>query len=250
MKHKLIKANANGNNFIIINQKKIERKFIIDICQKYNTDGFISLNSSNNNEIIMDYFNNDASWETLCINGLTCVGLILNNQFKKNTFLITCGAKSYKIKIHNNLIKIEVPEPSYKSKEINVENYNGFYIDSGAKHFVIEIKNKWPNKSQLLKHAKKIRYNIKKFPNGINVNFFKMVNAQTIKVQTYEKGVEKLMSSCASGSYAAAYHFIKTINFNTNITIINNGGTYNIKFGKNCKKNYIINKAKFKIINE
>ena len=67
---------------------------------------------------------------------------------------------------------------------------------------------------------------------------------------TYEKGVEKLVDSCGSGSYAAAYHFVKTNKLNNKILIINNGGSYTINFDKNYVKNYIINKGNFELINE
>ena len=43
-----------------------------------NIDGLITANIETNN-IVMDYYNNDGSWETLCVNALKCVGLLLNN---------------------------------------------------------------------------------------------------------------------------------------------------------------------------
>ena len=46
------------------------------------------------------------------------------------------------------------------------------------------------DKKQILNLAKKIRYNTKTFPDGVNVNFYKVVNHDTIEVKTYEKGIE------------------------------------------------------------
>ena len=184
MKIKITKANANGNTFILINNipKKslINSSIISDICNQYNTDGLIMLNSSNINNIIMDYYNNDGSWETLCINGLTCIGLLLNNTLFKKKFEINCGSSIYSINIlKNNFIKISMPEPKYKSKKISVENLEGFYIDSGAKHFVTEIDSKWPSDNEIENIAKRIRYNKKLFPDGINVNFYQVFDTQS-----------------------------------------------------------------------
>ena len=249
MKIKLTKANANGNSFILINNipKKslINSSIISDICNQYNTDGLIMLNSSNINNIIMDYYNNDGSWETLCINGLTCIGLLLNNTLSKKKFEINCGSSIYSINIlKNNYIKISMPEPKYKSKKISVENLEGFYIDSGAKHFVTEINSKWPSDNEIKNIAKRIRYNKKLFPDGINVNFYQVFDTESLKIKTYEKGIEDLMQSCASGSYACAYHCHYKNMLKGNIKIINPGGEFEISFNKDYTKNYITNKAK------
>ena len=108
----------------------------------------------------MDYYNNDGTWETFCLNGLTCVGLILKNKFSNKSFIIKCGPKKYKLNILDDKnVRIELPKPEYKSDKIKFDNYEGFYIDSGAKHFVIELKKKWPIKKKLIELARKIRFN-------------------------------------------------------------------------------------------
>ena len=50
----------------------------------------------------------------------------------------------------------------------------GNAIDSGAKHFVIAYDKDWPNNNKLEKLSKKIRYNKELFPNGINIDFYKI----------------------------------------------------------------------------
>ena len=43
------------------------------------------------------------------------------------------------------------------------------------------------------------------FPYEINVNYYKVIGSNTIEVKTYEKGIESMMQSCASGSFVCAY---------------------------------------------
>ena len=248
MKIKITKANANGNSFIIINSLKNndtfinnKHKIIIDICKKHNTDGFIILD---NQEIItMDYYNNDGSWETLCVNGIICSSAFLNNQVSIKKILMKCGDGIHEISKINNQYKVSMPNPKYKSKEIQVAGKKGFYIDSGAKHFVVEQKKTWPDDLKLTETCKKIRYNKTLFPDGINVNFFKIINETTIEVKTYEKGIENLMNSCASGSFACAYHYHKNNNLKMDIKIINDGGNYFCKFQNNYQNNFIFSKG-------
>jgi|TARA_B100001029_G_C15031007_1_gene436947 diaminopimelate epimerase len=244
MKIKITKTNANGNSFIIINSLKNnetflknKHKIIIDICRKYSTDGLIILKTKP--DIIMDYYNNDGSWETLCVNGIICSSIFLNNQKSIETISMKCGDGIHEISKINNQYKVSMPNPKYKSKELQVAGKKGFYIDSGAKHFVIEQKKIWPDDLKLTETCKKIRYNKALFPDGINVNFFKIKNETTIEVKTYEKGIESLMQSCSSGSFACAYHYFKK-NLNIkDITIINPGGNYLCSFNINNENNYI-----------
>ena len=249
MMKKIITGNANGNTFVIIenNDYKISTNLIQELCLQYKTDALIHLKNIHLNTLSMDYYNNDGTWETFCLNGLTCVGLILKNKFSNKSFIIKCGPKKYKLNILDDKnVRIELPKPEYKSDKIKFDNYEGYYIDSGAKHFIINLNSSWPDNTELVKNAQKIRYNLNKFPNGINVNFYKVINHNTIEVITYEKGVEKLMDSCASGSYAAAFHFHTGQN---EIFIINKGGRFSVQFRSSIKKSYLLNKGQIEYTN-
>jgi len=247
MKIRITKANAHGNSFILINNiiniDLINNKIISNICSKHNTDGLIILDSSDTNNIKMDYYNNDGSWETLCVNGLLCTGELLSNIYSKNSFDIHCGDGIHTINKDNNLFNISMPKPIYKSKKIEVENIQGYYIDSGAKHFIINHEGMWSNDDIIINTSKKIRYNKELFPEGINVNFFKIINKNTIEVKTYEKGIEALMNSCASGSFACAFHYHHRYNINSDINIINKGGSYVSIFTNDYNNNFIASKG-------
>ena len=247
MKTKITKINANGNSFVIIKNQGdnnlLSKISIKKICNNYSTDGLIIISHKEDNKFIMNYFNNDGTWETLCINGLTCSSLLLKEDLSEGTLFIESNHISYPIEIqHNNKVKIKLPTPKYNLKKIKLNNIQGSYINSGAKHFIIEVKD-WSSDTQLIALAKKIRYNKTIFPNGTNVNFFKVLNQTTIEVKTYEKGVEKLMDSCASGSYACAYDFYTNKKDGNKITVINPGGKFDIILNHQTQNYYILNSA-------
>mgnify|MGYP000521823236 FL=1 len=54
--------------------------------------------------------------------------------------------------------------------------------------------------------GKKIRNSDIFQPRGINVNFYRQTYDNCIEIKTYEKGVERVMLSCASGSAAVVFH--------------------------------------------
>ena len=209
----IVKANGNQNSFILIEKTfsdlKLNTEEIINLCKidKEIVDGFVTIEKINSQNFKVDYFNNDGTWETLCINSLRCVGLLLFKKYNLISFIAQCGDGNHLVEIINqNNVRVSMNSPEYRSKEIEIDGIRGFYIFAGAKHFVINYKHDWPSNSRLEKIAKKIRYN-KVFKNGINVNFYKN-NDNNIDVITYEKGIEKIMPSCASGSFACAYHHI------------------------------------------
>jgi len=214
----IVKANGNQNSFILIEKTfsdlNLNIEEIINLYKIYNeiVDGFVIIEKINSQNFRIDYFNNDGTWETLCINSLRCVGLLLFKKYNIKRFIAQCGDGNHLVEIinHNN-IRVSMNSPEYRSKEIEIDGIRGFYIFVGAKHFVINYKDEWPSIKILENIAKKIRYN-KIFENGINVNFYKN-DKDNIDVITYEKGIEKIMSSCASGSFACAYHHI----FNNNL---------------------------------
>ena len=241
------KCNGNKNTFIIIpyDNALIDRIKSINparMCKNIesqsgkNIDGLITANIENNN-VIMDYYNNDGTWETFCLNGMRCLSLILHQEINKTNFNIICNNVAYSIVVlNNNTVEVKLYEPNYRMRNVKINHFIGNYIFSGAKHFVIDLKdNNWQNLGDLKKISQEIRYNNVLFPDGINVNFYKIIDVNYIEVKTYEKGIEKMMPSCASGSFACAYDYSKKNNIFNEINIINDGGEHQVVFNENYK---------------
>lgn len=242
----IIIANSNGNNFVLMKnvpKNLLTNDKIKNICKDYKTDGLIILDTLDTKKLSMNYYNNDGSWETLCVNGLLCAGKLLNSIYKKNNFEIQSANQCYKIYVKNDSIKISMPKPEYKSQKIITNNFEGYYIDSGAKHFVINQKTSWPNKDKIIEISRKIRYDQDLFPDGINVNFYKIINHNTLEIKTYEKGIENIMESCASGSFACAFHYHFNNKVKSLINIINEGGNYLSTFNEKYSNNAIISNS-------
>ena len=252
MKVKVTKVNGNKNTFVLLFNQKLKDDLIINkhtikkLCKINNNllvDGLLDLTYSEQNKVSLEYYNNDGTWETLCVNGIRCAALYIYKQLKVTNLEIQCGDGIHKTKIIKNNISVSMEEPKYVSKNINIQNISGFFINSGAKHFILPLTENYKDKRKLLELAKEIRYNKKIFPEGVNVNFYKIINKNQIEVITYEKGIEGFVDSCASGSFACAYHLAKIGKLNKKIIVINKGGLLNITFDKNYINNYIISGA-------
>jgi diaminopimelate epimerase len=158
----------------------------------------------------------------------------------------------------NNLVQVELPRPinmefnksknygeggKNKFDSILIEGFKCYYINSGAKHIVIKFNDDilFEDDLKLEKILKKIRYNKLFLPDGVNVNIYRYKAVDTIQVKTYEKGVEAMMTSCSSGSYACAYHYYHCYEKYDRIKILNDGGTSEAIFKDN--KNLFLSKG-------
>ena len=224
------KAHGTGNSFIILYLPECPditlNKHIIQFLCQYKSndsiDGLLAISNDERFDFKMDYYNNDGTWETMCANGARCAGLLLykkNIIAKKASFISGDGPHDIIIHDENN-IEVSIFPPEYTSDEIIINELSGFSINSGAKHFVVEVSEhlNW------YEVGKQIRFSKYFSPHGTNVNFVQRITNDTLKVITYEKGIEQIMKSCGSGSVAAAYHMYKKYNLNNKLNIEVEGG--------------------------
>jgi diaminopimelate epimerase len=124
--------------------------------------------------------------------------------------------------LSDDRVKMGLKIPNYKSEHLSVGGCMGFFIDSGARHFVVESENL--NDDYVLEMGRKIRYASEFKPDGINVNFYREDLNGNVEIKTYEKGVEQVMLSCASGSAAVVFHLSKINVICSPVTTCSPGG--------------------------
>ena len=82
------------------------------------------------------------------------------------------------------------------------EVYNGCLLDTGSPHFVKFCPS--VNKINVLKSGRELRNNKEISEDGVNINFTEIIDNYSIKVRTYERGVENETLSCGTGVIASA----------------------------------------------
>jgi len=238
MKIPFTKAHGTGNDFIILKKEDCptlisDPSFIQQICNRktgIGADSVLILSESKSANFKMDYYNSDGSWETMCANGARCAGLVMHSLGKctENMTMITGDGKHQIQIIDEENIRLSMRPPSFKTDEVKIENCIGQHVDSGARHFVAEIKN--VTQKLVFEIGPIIRYSDYFSPHGINVNCVEIINKETIKVITYEKGIENVMLSCGSGSTASAYYLAQKYKLSSPINIQVPGGNLSIEF--------------------
>ena len=161
-------------------------------------DGLILLRNHEKYDFEMIYYNSDGNLSSMCGNGGRCIV-----QFAKDlelikdecTFLAIDGP--HEAKIHNGDINLKMKDVT------NIETGEGFYIlDTGSPHYIMLTED--VDKVDIIADAHEIRYSNRFRQNGINVNFIKVKNDNSLDIRTYERGVEDETYSCGTGVVAAA----------------------------------------------
>ncbi|MCH2021001.1 MAG: diaminopimelate epimerase [Saprospiraceae bacterium] len=237
MKIPFYKYQGTGNDFILIDNRnsgveEFKQSVIAGYCQRkfgVGADGLILLQNKVGFDFEMIYYNADGNIGSMCGNGGRCIvafanylGLIKN---KKANFLAVDGPH---IAYVNSSDYVEL-----KMIDVSVKSYdpNYIFLDTGSPHhieFVPELDG-----FDVYKKGKEIRYNTIYNTKGTNVNFVEVMGSQSIKVATYERGVENETLSCGTGVTAAAiaYHLNQSMdNTVLPVNVHTKGGQLKVKF--------------------
>lgn len=214
---KFTKMVGSGNDFIIIdNRKKLLRiknlkLFINKICSRkfsIGADGVIFIENSVKADFKWRFFNSNGSEAEMCGNGGRCAArFAFNNKIagKKLSFETIAGIIKADIK-GGRRVKLQLTQPkglrsgmrlkiSGKERELN-------FINSGVPHVVCFADNLDVLKVDEI--GREIRYHKEFFPAGTNVNFVKIGKGDSLRIRTYERGVEGETLACGTGSVASA----------------------------------------------
>ena len=231
MKINFTKYEGNGNDFIIIDDRKEVFSednvlMISKLCDRkfgIGADGLILLRKHKAHDFQMIYFNSDGNESSMCGNGGRCLvnyALQLDIDLKTNSFLAIDGV--HKFKVVDNEIYLKMNDV----KDIVVKNgYN--FLDTGSPHVVQIVEN--VDKINVYEQGKKIRRQFEEM-NGVNVNFVSF-NNNIIKCRTFERGVENETLSCGTGVVAVALYIFKKKKISDNKIIVSTyGGCLSVSF--------------------
>lgn len=231
------KYQGTGNDFIIIDNReeklfRYQTDLYTQLCHRnfgIGADGVILLQSHENHDFEMIYFNADGKEGSMCGNGGRCVihfahqlGLIQSDT----TFLAIDG-------LHEGII-LPDNQVKLKMKEVTeIEHFeNDLVLDTGSPHyvrFVPALKD-----VAVIEMGRKVRFAHAFMKEGINVNFVEAKNDK-LQVATYERGVENETLSCGTGvvacSIAATLQLLDFMDRNE-INLITKGGNLSVSFEK------------------
>lgn len=214
------KYSGCGNDFILIDDRApifpAENNEIIQkLCHRQKgigADGVILLQSSRHADFKMRIFNADGREAEMCGNGLRCLAKFLeelkipSKKFTAAQYTIETMNQILNVAFLQDQVQTSMPTPSFIAKELmlNVDgqNYQASHLDAGVPHLVIFVEN--VEAVDVKSIGRKLRLHPSFAPRGTNVNFVEKMEENTLKIRTFERGVENETLACGTGCLAAA----------------------------------------------
>lgn len=243
MKLTFSKYVATGNDFVVADNREgnfdaSDKKFWEKVCTAkwgVGADGVLLIEKSQkaNCDFKMRYLNADGGEVSMCGNGARAITAFYHHE-------CAGGKNQYTFETKNGVYtcsldplwgyRLQMTE-LYDVDKIAIGNLlpsnHHMYLNTGVPHCVFEVKN--IDQFPVFEEGKKIRYSTL-FSEGANANFFERVGDKTLKVRTYERGVENETLACGTGATAVAIAASKFYGITEGIEILVPGGKLLIKF--------------------
>jgi diaminopimelate epimerase len=241
------KYHGAGNDFVMINnylnQVHFTQNQISKMCDRHlgvGADGLIMIQKKEGYDFEMIYYNSDGFEGTMCGNGGRCAvafaySLNLVSDPKNVHFWAVDG-------VHEAVIDKEYnssPEKYMRLKLNTIQIYHisevTCFLNTGSLHHIQWIKDQDLDTYPVVQEGSKIRYSSVYQPQGVNVDFVKVIDQNTIKVRTYERGVEDETMSCGTGATASAIAMIllnPNRQGNQSVKVIMKGGILTVLFNR------------------
>ena len=178
------KMSGSGNDFVIIDNRvpvvapEEKREFVAKVCTPKSSVGadgviFIERAASKDADFKWDFFNADGSSAEMCGNGARCAARYAYER------------------------KIAPYQMRFEGKSYIID-----YLNTGVPHAIIYSDD--VDKDDILRVGQGIRFHKEFAPKGTNVDFVEKKADDTLKIRTYERGVEGETLACGTGVVASA----------------------------------------------
>ena len=205
----VLKMSGAGNDFAVVDIRGRQpdlQVLSVELCAKLGVDGFLAVDTSEIADFKLHFYNPDGLRGEMCGNGARCVckfaydrGIAGETMTVETDAGIVYGWRKaenrYRIRLNNpGVVDLQrLPHTAY----IELGN-------PGIPHSVTCIPDlDWAEKDSIKLDFLAIRHN-PAFPKGVNVNFYRPLAETSIRILTYERGVEDFTLACGTGSACVA----------------------------------------------
>ena len=201
--------NGAGNDFMVMDAREQKIDFAslaIELCKLTGADGFMAIDHSDTADFRLHFYNSDGPRGEMCGNGARCIcryayelGIVGEHMVVQTDAGLVAGHR-----INENIYRVQLNLPSV----IDLNRLpNAAYVElgnPGVPHSVTEISGlTWEMRDELREFAKNMRHN-SAFPKGANANLYAWLDDTTVRILTFERGVEDYTLACGTGSASTA----------------------------------------------
>jgi diaminopimelate epimerase len=210
------KMSGSGNDFILIDNRDglfavgDVVAFVNSVCERkvsVGADGLILIERSDRADFRWRFFNADGSEVEMCGNGGRCAARFAYlSGIAKEKLSFETVAGIIDAEVRGDVVKLRLTDPrglivddriQIDNQEISVDSVN-----TGVPHVVHFVRDL--ESFDVFNTGRAIRYHDHYRPAGTNANFATVIDGHTLRVRTYERGVEDETLACGTGSVASA----------------------------------------------
>lgn len=213
------KMSGTGNDFIVIDHRQpfiaedLQPEFARQVCRRKfsaGADGLILIENSATADFRWQFYNGDGSRAEMCGNGARCAArFAYANKIAPAAMRFETTAGEIEAQILNESgdpVKIRLTGPEDLRLQIPLTVGGSeqvlHFINTGVPHTVLLVGD--ASEVPVADWGRAIRFHDLFQPAGTNANFVQVHDHGTLKVRTYERGVEDETMACGTGAVAAA----------------------------------------------
>ena len=208
----LHKYSGAGNDFVVLDGRTEdvsayrETARIAALCRQYGTDGLMILTSDPEYDFRMEFYNPDGSGGMMCGNGGRCI-----TAFADELGLRPADGRVFRFAAADGVHTGEILSraggcKTVRLRMIDVREFypvlDGWFLDTGTRHFVRFVPD--AEAVDVETEGRALRWDPIFAPVGANANFVSVDPDGTLRVRTFEKGVEGETLACGTGITASA----------------------------------------------
>ncbi|MDD8018374.1 MAG: diaminopimelate epimerase [Bacteroidota bacterium] len=257
MKIPFTKMSGAGNDFVVVDNRagiiSEPHQFSISVCTRrlgIGADGVLMLEKSARADFKMRYYNADGTDAGMCGNGGRCIAKYAVDNHIVSPVKFTFEALGYIYHVTRyapTIYELKMKDPFdiklNQPIKINDKMIKGNYLNTGTDHSVIFLDENPElgllESTDVFNIGRSIRYHQLYQPKGTNANFVSKVESNSIKIRTYERGVEDETLACGTGSVASALLSALKFGWSSPVNVgVKSGDTLIVGFDKNEKRSF------------
>ncbi|MCB1225586.1 MAG: diaminopimelate epimerase [Verrucomicrobiales bacterium] len=210
------KMNGAGNDFVMLDNRDgrivLSREQIARLCDRHRgigADGLLAVEPAQaGGDFRMRYYNADGGEAEMCGNGARCFGAyvrrLLGGEVERIQFETQAGMIA--AEFIGDRVRINMSEPvdfrEARTLHVGADELSVTSMNTGVPHAVVFVED--ADAVDVRAWGSGLRYHEDFAPKGTNANFAEVLNCQSIRIRTYERGVEDETLACGTGMVASA----------------------------------------------
>jgi diaminopimelate epimerase len=213
---RFVKMAGGGNDFLLFEAdgrplSEKDRRRIALLCRRglsVGADGALFLSGSEQGRVHVDYFNADGGLASFCANGTRCAAryAVTRRLVEGQEPVLETGWGLIAARVEGASVTLRLPAFAIPGGPVGISGEGlpseATPINVGVPHLVVFVRGDLAS-LPIDRLAPPLRRH-PAMPDGANVNFVEVTGPGSIRVRTYERGVEGETLACGSGVVASA----------------------------------------------